>query len=68
MRKMSWTIVSVLIFGLLIGSLITLEDLDVKVFTSLDKLYYGWGIFLYSLAFYLAGTEYHNLKQKLKKD
>ena len=66
-HRIYWTIVSVLMMGLLYGSLLSLEKLEAREepepITLLTKLYCGIGIFLYSLAFYLAGKEYWGLRQ-----
>jgi len=71
-HRIYWTIVSVLLIGLILGSLLSLKGFEPReefeVITPLKKAYYGIAIILYSLSFYRAGMEYPNIKKKLKDD
>ena len=67
-----WTIGFALIFGMTIGSLLTQKGFEPReefeVFTGFDQAKIIFVITAYSITAYLAGTEYHELKRKIKKD
>ena len=56
-----FTISFVLLLGIIIGLILATE-----IFTSYEKGKAIVVIVIYSLTIYLAGTEYHELKRKLK--
>ena len=67
-----WTICSVFIIGLLVGSILQTKGYEPKaeydVFTSYEKAKTILAVIFLTGATYLAGTEYHELKRKIKKD
>lgn len=66
-----WTICSVLVFGMLMGLIITLEGFEPRaefeIFTIYEKVKTMLSISLFTLVVYLAGTEYNELKRKIKE-
>ncbi len=67
-----WTICAVFIVGLLMGSILQLKGfeprMEFEIFTTYEKAKTIIAVIFLCVAVYLADTEYHELKRKIKKD
>ena len=65
-----WTICSVFTIGLLVGSLLSTKGFEPReefeLFTAYEKVKTLLAIGAFTVAVYLAGTEFHELKRKIK--
>ncbi len=71
-HKIYWTIWATLILGMSVGSILTQKGFEPRaefeILTAYEKaktLFIIGGCFV---TFYLAGTEYHELKRRIKSD
>lgn len=66
-----WTIWATLIFGMIVGSILTEKGFEPRaefeVFTTYEKIKMLLVVICCFVTFYLAGTEYHELKRKIKE-
>jgi len=66
-----WTICSTFLIGWLLGSIVTVKGFEPRaefeIFTTYQKIKGIIAIILIAGAVYLAGTEYHELKRKIKE-
>ena len=71
-HKIYFTILGVLVLGILLGQIMETDKLEAREVpekvTRLQKLVYQGFIISLASLFYVAGTEYHGLKKKLKDD
>jgi len=67
-----WTIWTAIVLGMIIGSILTQKGFEPRaefeVFTTYEKIKSLFIIMCCLVTFYLAGTEYHELKRRIKSD